>query len=538
MTSFSIKPEYKFKKNTSDVFNYVNKSLIKSSTNRKYNALLIRINSSYINYNNNKPKQKVNGDETLYTEKIASFTKGLEHNELGIVNINSFLTLKTALTSKDPDDFEKITLKGKRKLVNPQAGLSFDLEGEDCNSLVIPPAATFSSDEMAGDIVENYWMALTRDINFIDYKNEGILKEAIDDLNKRKVFNGAKESNQVTINTLFRGLLPGDLIGPYISQFFYLPTPFGASQIDCKLKTFMPDINFMTTFENWKNIQDGSNPTEPIQWDDTLRYIRNGRDLAIWARLDISYQAYFNAMLILMTPPSPASQMAGIGCPYNPTNPYIKSLTQAPFATFGGPHICTLLANVSNGALKHSWYHKWYVNLSLRPEAFGGAIHLNKTNKSKFPISSDLETSTVFDKIFELQSTYLLSQAYPEGAPLHPSYPAGHATIAGACVTVLKAFFDENFVIKNPKIPSEDGTTLVDYTEGQPLTVGHELNKLASNVSFGRNFAGVHYRIDDTESKLLGEQFAISVLKDQKFIYNEKFTGWKFTKFDGTICEI
>ena len=155
MTSFSIKPEHRCKTNTPYLFNSTNKSSTnKSSTNRKYNALRVRTDAAYKNYISNKPEQKVNGDETLYSEKIACFTKGFEHNELGIVNLNSFKTLKTALTSKNPDDFEKIKIKGK-KLVNPQAGLSFDLEGEDCNSLVIPPPATFSSDEMAGDIVEN-----------------------------------------------------------------------------------------------------------------------------------------------------------------------------------------------------------------------------------------------------------------------------------------------------------------------------------------------------------------------------------------------
>lgn len=32
--------------------------------------------------------------------------------------------------------------------------------------------------------------------------------------------------------------------------------------------------------------------------------------------------------------------------------------------------------------------------------------------------------------------------AYPEGSPMHPNYGAGHATIAGACVTLLTAMFD------------------------------------------------------------------------------------------------
>ena len=40
---------------------------------------------------------------------------------------------------------------------------------------------------------------------------------------------------------------------------------------------------------------------------------------------------------------------------------------------------------------------------------------------------------------------YLLSMAFPEGSPMHPCYGAGHATVAGACVTVLKAFFDHSW---------------------------------------------------------------------------------------------
>ena len=37
---------------------------------------------------------------------------------------------------------------------------------------------------------------------------------------------------------------------------------------------------------------------------------------------------------------------------------------------------------------------------------------------------------------------WLLPMAFPEGSPMHPSYGAGHATVAGACTTILKAWFD------------------------------------------------------------------------------------------------
>ena len=88
--------------------------------------------------------------------------------------------------------------------------------------------------------------------------------------------------------------------------------------------------------------------------------------------------------------------------------------------------------------------------------------------------------------------------AFPEGAPPHPSYGAGHATAVGAQATILKAFFDETFVLPNAYVASRDGKELMPYTgpDKDELTVGGELNKLAYNVAIGRDFAGVHYRSD------------------------------------------
>src|SRR5438067_6893722 len=41
---------------------------------------------------------------------------------------------------------------------------------------------------------------------------------------------------------------------------------------------------------------------------------------------------------------------------------------------------------------------------------------------------------------------------------------AGHATVAGACVTILKAWFDESFGLPDPMVPNSGGTALVAYT--------------------------------------------------------------------------
>jgi hypothetical protein len=53
-------------------------------------------------------------------------------------------------------------------------------------------------------------------------------------------------------------------------------------------------------------------------------------------------------------------------------------------------------------------------------------------------------------------------------------------------------------------VPSDDGRSLRPYT-GEPLTVGGELHKLAFNMAFGRDTAGVHFRRDEIDGIFLGE---------------------------------
>src|ERR1700722_13763364 len=141
---------------------------------------------------------------------------------------------------------------------------------------------------------------------------------------------------------------------------------------------------------------------------------------------------------------------------------------------------------------------------------------------------------------FNKYGTWLLSQAFPEGSPTHPSYPTGHGVVAGACITVLKFFFDGDFVISDPLVPTSDGRSLVAFTgpDSGELTVNGELNKLGHNVSFGHGIhAGIHWRSDTDTSLLLGEAVALSLLRDKALTYNEPFTV-QLTKFDGTTATI
>src|SRR4029078_737763 len=157
--------------------------------------------------------------------------------------------------------------------------------------------------------------------------------------------------------------------------------------------------------------------------------------------------------------------------PLDPSNPYNQSRTQIAFGTLGDPYMASVLCAVARPALKAVWYQKWFVHRRLRPEVFAGRIHNHVTGAARYPIHSDILNSPVLPLLSRKNGTFLLPMAFPEGSPTHPSYGAGHATVAGACVTVLKAFFDESYVIPGPVEASGDGLSLRPYS-GPSLTVG------------------------------------------------------------------
>ena len=70
------------------------------------------------------------------------------------------------------------------------------------------------------------------------------------------------------------------------------------------------------------------------------------------------------------------------------------------------------------------------------------------------------------------------------------------------------------------------------------MSVTNELNKLAGNIGMARNLAGIHWRSDHDQALLLGENVALSLLRDQGATFNESFAGFTFAKFDGTIVTV
>lgn len=496
--------------------------------NRYAKSYTCRMNASILARERPLVYQHPNGDDKLYPNKIGSYTKALPHNDLGEVDLAAYSTLERARESRDPVDFERIQLGLGRLLTSPQAGLAMDLEGPDSHHVMLPPAPRFDSAEEAGEAVELYWMALTRDVNFQEYDTNTLIWQACNELSNLSDFRGPRDNGRVTPQTIFRNSTPGDLAGPWLSQFLIQDFFFGANAFSQRMTTVLPGTNYMTSYEDWLAIQNGFDPdlNSIILFDTTPRYIRNMRDMARWVQVDALYQAYLHACLILL----------GQGTRIDPGLPLYDSRVQAGFAQCGGPHILSLVCEVATRALKAVWYQKWFVHHRLRPEEFGGHVHNNLRGATNHPIHPDVLNSQAVQEVFNRYGTWLLPQAFPEGSPTHTSYGSGHATVAGACVTALKAFFDEDDIIKNPMAPNASGTGLIPY-EGPPLTVGGELNKVASNVANARNGAGVHWRTDAVNSLVLGETVTIGILQEQKLTYNDN-VEMTLTKFDGTKITI
>ncbi len=580
-----------------------------NGTDRANLAYKIRSNAAYYEFNMPIPCHPRNDDDENYQSRnyYGSFTKGLlrapgaKDYFRGEADPEQYKLLLQALSTANPADFERITLGGEdprlpptiqsnseldseadsrlslptfapvmqRRLETPQAGFNFDLEGKDYYQLIngsgnvsrtpvaFPSAVPFASKEEAAEIVENYWQAIVRDVAFINYDTDTFVSQAADDFNNTFLpyYKGPRDSSgRVSPGVFSRGILNGDLQGPFLSQFFLRDVPYGTQTIPARMRLPSATLknDFLTRPDPWRTVQQGLFTGSQTTFDEkALRYIRSGRDIAEYVHNDAIYQTYLNAALLLVT----TRERGGLEIPLDPNNPYRIDTggyrKQSNFVEFGLSQLLTLIGEVSVRAHKAIWFQKWQVHRRLRPEEFGGRVHFNITDGADYQIDPLLYNSTSLGII---RSRYLdakgnpyffLPQAFPEGSPMHPSYGAGHATLAGACVTLLKAWFDSevSFIRPNRRtginpiyVPSADGSSRLDFTttydnQLNPITVRGELNKLASNVSIARNIAGVHWRSDYTQSIYLGEQVAIQLLEDYGYTYNEKFAGFSFLDF-------
>lgn len=517
---------------------------------------------------NFRPPQPDNGDMATHADKRGTFTKGLKHDPVsGRVDASAFAAFVAALAQPQNSIFSAIegltphvgAGLATRKWVNPVGGRAFSVVAGDPQQYTIPPAPSFGSDELSFEMVENYWMALLRDVPFSQYETNALAIQAAVELTNfrnaaraeraasslpNEVLAPADTADNVTPSLLFRGLTAGDRVGPYLSQFLLHPVPFGVQGFEQRNRTLRAGQDFITQWPEWVAVQNGA-PRDFISshFDGELHYLRNGRDLSQWVHIDVLFQGYFNACLqLLQGAGTPSSIGGGIGSLRATSNRYQSANLQQGFGTLGDPGNIGMMCEVAALALKAVWFQKWFVHLRMRPEVYAARIDYERRNPGLFNLPAALLGSDAVTTTVARYGSALLPMAFPEGSPMHPAYGAGHATVAGACVTILKALFKGDEIFPNPVevlVDSGGNERFVPYS--QPLTIEGELNKLASNIALGRNIAGVHWRSDGTYSLRLGEQVAIDLLKVYARSYAEYTSGaivFQFNKFDGTPVSI
>ena len=414
----------------------------------------------------------------------------------------------------------------------------------------------------------------------------GLLSAHADTLKKADWFRGKVNTNDEEdgglrrrrrfdeghdIGKLYRGNARGDRVGPYLSQFLLVGTPqlgdpkgdttsetsgivsYGAIRIDHRVREAEPAKDYMTAWRDWLEVQKGADVRDDAKLytqPPAYRLPRRLRDLATYVHVDALYEAYLNACLAILAR----------GFPVDPGLPFHKhsdtqSDRQDPFALYGGPHVLSLVTEVASRALKAVRHQKFGVHRRFRPEALGGRLHLYKSgfapegktvsipskqkrwvNQAIAPMTKDPALMAALKEVHARDGGYLLPMAFQEGSPMHPAYGAGHATVAGACVTILKAFFameleGKAVYLVEPKkkgiaaegdwlgqehiyVPHPDEDRMVGLDRGKGLTLEGELNKLAANIAIARNIAGVHFFTDYAESLVLGENIALGILED------------------------
>ena len=500
----------------------------------------------------------VNDDEARYPSRIGTDTRALPHDARGEVEPAAWRALFDACQSGEPADFDKVPLGGIRRLGNPVGTMAVSHAGATPTQIAIPAAPALASPERAAEAVEVYWQALLRDVPFAQYGENDDVREAAEELRGLPGFGGNRTGALVSPYTLFRGgalyfdannpsgravMPPGVLDGPVISQFLLRDVPFGAQTLGARIRPAVAGNDFLAEPEAWLKAQNGEAVPGQPRYEATPRYISNGRDLAESVRPGTVLA--WAVALLLLTPSSGAAPRYGgmfpaARAPLNPTNPYLQSRNQSGgAATFGPQHIQAVVNQGINSGPRAAYWQKWFVHRTLRPEAYGGLAHQRLANGvGDYPLHDSFLRSAALDRTRAKQGSFLLTQVTPDGSPVFSAYPGGGASVAGAVATLLKAFFDESRVIENPMVPDPaDATRLVPYG-GPALTVGGELNKMATNFSMGRNWMGIHWWSDAAASLALGEEVAIGILRDERAAYREAFDGFAFTRFDGTRVTI
>jgi hypothetical protein len=487
-----------------------------------------------------------NGDEVKYGADsefpfIGNFHKTLPHKSNGLVDVDAYLMLvNECIENVNVTACSKVP--GTGVLANSLGGYYLPAQGVPPWALVLPPPPSVDSAEMALMYAEVAWMALLRDVPFSEYADNPLAAEAaaslsdmaaqpdIDNVLYRRPLG--QDGKIDPASQLFRLDFEGVTRGPMVSQFLFETFEYDGIVVEPKITTVVPDSDTMTTFEEFLCVQNGgADCFEPPERDPIPRYIRNARDLGFVSQRDRVTSIYVRAAFI-----------KGI---LQPQISFYESVKrQEGFSTQGIPRIDYQIVSAAAG-ISPAWYSKWNVHRAVRPEGYGGLVDQTVSAEgTNFPVHPSILKNVVIERMVDKWGSALLPQMNTEGCPAHPSYPAGHAMIAGASVTVLKAYMDPDATRCYPfpiKEASPDGLSLnvviADNSGSDCITVNGELNKLAHNLSLGRDMSGLHFRSDATSGILQGEAYAITYLQDDLDRQPECAT-LKFKSFQGNVIEL
>ncbi|MGL4173682.1 MAG: hypothetical protein ACRCTR_06380 [Actinomycetota bacterium] len=443
---------------------------------------------------------------------VWSFAKGLPQDAQGVVDPKAYRALVDALRKRDFAALAAVPFAGTSATALVCPSVSFDLPitrtlRSSHFTLPTPPKA--QGEEAAAEMVELYWAALIRDVPFDEYATSDLVQAACVELSALTKYRGPRdESGQVTPDLLLRSAFAVPPDRP-ISALLLRDIPAGALSSPATVEVAETARDWLTDVAQWRTAQSGKPALSPA--GPTKRVlIGNGRHLAQYVFRDPPFQAFINAAFILDAAKTP----------YTPGLPYAAGGNQRGFVAYGLPHLLTLLARVTDAALRASWYHKWVRHRKLRPEELAGRVHAQLTNAANFDLPRTVIESEAVSRTVGRYGTALLTQAYPLGGPGHPAYPAGHAAIAGACAAVLKAWYAAPI------------TMTVGATS---RLVADEVDILAGNIAQGRSYAGVHYRSDNEAGLRLGERVGRAILAEDRRDLPEPCPPYQIRCFDGTV---
>lgn len=473
------------------------------------------------------------------------YSKGFGHTGAGgnvtIPDIGPYSIFLNGVKNNVRSDINTIN-NSRRRLVDVYCLFDNDYFGPYASSYTIPLAPLIDSYQAAAELLELYSMALVRDIPLTKINDSSVSIPILDNviipqLNNPLVKNylnaPVNGSGNITRELLFRGGATGDSIGPYVSQFMYYDIQIGQFPFIQNVYQFLNkvDINgsninfendFMVNVSSFIPIWNGTLLNTNIT-DTTDRYITTPRDGAYYINKDQVWQMFFFAATALFS----RSVRPGFFC---------IPRSGSKFINLGPLDLYDLMLRAAKMAMDASWLWKWK-QMRVRPEEMAYQLNHTLTNPSDpdnvifaSTLSGATGAGTILKSVYDISGTYLLPQVYPYGSPCHSSYPAGHATYAGALSTILKAFFNCDYYMEawypDLSTPATYGKATVVYpnppgfTGAAFLTLEGEINKLASNCAIFRNFAGIHYRSDADAGLAIGEEAAIITLQDAVKKYN------------------